>query len=202
MDVPDGRLLSSNVMQQECPVSIKCSVFVAASVDGFIATQDGGLDWLERPEFSATPMKGLSYAEFISSVDCLVMGRKTFEKVMSFEKWPYEGTPVVVLSRSQTQVPAGLEGKVEFRSGSPHEIIDCLQNDKRNHLYIDGGVTIQKFLEANLIHEITITRIPVLLGKGIPLFCASGTSHVLKLVGAAISESGIVQERYAVEGVA
>lgn len=183
-------------------MATKCSVFIATSVDGFIATIDGGLDWLERPEYSAVPMKGVSYADFIKNVDALVMGKNTFEKVLTFDRWPYEGTPVVVLSSTLTTVPFHLASSIRLVSGTPQEIVDRLQAEGKRHLYIDGGITIQRFLQAGLIDEITITRIPVLLGRGLPLFGNSGVKQQLKLLEAVASDSGIVQERYKVENVA
>lgn len=183
-------------------MTIKCSTYIAASVDGFIATPDGGIEWLERPEYSAVPMRGLGYDEFIATVDGLVMGRKTFEQVLRFGSWPYKGTPVVVLSSTGVTVPPHLVDAVSLESGAPQEVVDRLEKAGMRHLYIDGGVTIQRFLEAKLINEMTITRIPVLLGAGLPLFGNTGPVQRLKLLEAVASESGFVQERYKVESVA
>lgn len=176
----------------------KCSVYIAASVDGFIARLDGGIEWLDKAEYSATPTMGLSYEEFISTVDAIVMGRHSFEKVLSFGFWPYEGMPVVVLSSRPLPVPAELMGKVRQASGDPHTIIANLAQEGMQHFYIDGGLTIQQFLAAKLINEITITRIPVLLGSGIPLFGKTFSTQELTLLQAVVSENGFVQERYAV----
>lgn len=182
-------------------MTIKCSVYIAASVDGYIATLDGGIEWLERPEYSSSPMKGLSYEEFISTVDALVMGRNTFEKALTFGAWPYEGTPVVVLSSADVTIPAHLGDAVRHESGEPIEIIERLAKAGMRHLYIDGGVTIQRFLKDRLIGELTITRIPVLLGAGLPLFGGAGPEQRLRLLEATASDNGFVQERYKVENV-
>ncbi|PAU75416.1 dihydrofolate reductase family protein [Halomonas salipaludis] len=182
-------------------MTIKCSVYIAASVDGFIATPDGGVEWLEKPEYSAVPMEGLSYDEFISTVDALVMGRNTFEKVLTFGAWPYEGTPVVVLSSAELAIPEHLGDAVRHESGEPKEIVERLAKAGMRHLYIDGGVTIQRFLKDKLINELTITRIPVLLGAGLPLFGDAGPEQKLKLSQATASDNGFVQERYIVENV-
>jgi dihydrofolate reductase len=182
-------------------MSITCSVYIATSVDGFIATLEGGLEWLERPEYSAVPIKGLSYQEFIEGIDGIVMGRKTFEKVLSFEEWPYQGISVFVLSASRTVVPAHLQGKAEFIHGTPEQVVQALRARGMRHLYIDGGLTVQGFLKANLVHEMTITRIPVLLGEGIPLFGKLDSPIILTLVEVSVSDSGIVQERYKVRSV-
>lgn len=177
-------------------MGIKCSVYIATSVDGFIATSEGGLEWLEKPEYFAVPMKGLSFSDFLSTVDGLVMGRKTFEKVLTFGHWPYEGTPVVVLSSNEIEIPSHLANAVRLESGMPQEILERLATAGCRHMYIDGGITIQRFLKAKLINEITITRIPVLLGSGLPLFGNTGAEQKLKLLEAVASDNGFLQERY------
>lgn len=182
-------------------MTVKCSVYIATSVDGFIATPDGGIEWLAKPEYSASPIRGLSYNDFIATVDGLVMGRKTFEKVLSFDNWPYQNTPVIVLSSTHLTIPPHLLEAVSLDSGTPQEIIARLEKAGMRHLYIDGGTTIQHFLEAKLINELTITRIPILLGAGIPLFGNKGSMQNLKLLETIASESGIVQERYKIENV-
>lgn len=180
-------------------MTIKCSVYIAASIDGFIARPGGEIDWLLRPEYTPTEMRGLSYDDFISTVDAIVMGRHSYEKALSFDSWPYEKTPVVVLSSSGVKVPAHLSGKVRVEAGTPWEIVAGLAAEGKKHLYIDGGVTIQRFLAAGLIDEITITQIPILLGAGIPLFSAEGSEHPLRLIDSAASDNGFVQVRYAVQ---
>ncbi len=142
-------------------------VYIATSLDGFIATSDGGLDWLDEipnPEGS-----DFGYAEFMSGVDAIVMGRKTFEKVLTFGSWPYD-KPVFVLSKGIVDIPKELVGRVKTISGSPKELVNQLGELGHRNLYIDGGITIQGFLEDDLIDEMIVTRIPVLLGKGVPLF--------------------------------
>jgi len=142
-------------------------VYIATSLDGFIATSDGGLDWLDE---SPNPEEnGYGYAKFMSGIDALVMGRKTFEKVLTFGSWPYD-KPVYVLSNGKVMIPKTLETKVEVVSGTPKKVIAHLKKRGHQNLYIDGGVTIQGFLKEDLIDEMIITRIPVLLGNGIPLF--------------------------------
>ncbi|MFQ6676031.1 MAG: dihydrofolate reductase family protein [Fidelibacterota bacterium] len=115
-------------------------------------------------------LEGLSYDDFISTVDALVMGRNTFDKVLSFGRWPYEGIPVVVLSSRELDIPPHLKGAARAESGTPAELVSMLESEGRQHLYIDGGVTIQRFLQAGLIHEITITRIPVTARSRYPPF--------------------------------
>lgn len=179
--------------------TVKCSVYIAASVDGFIAGPGGDIEWLLRPEYSAAEMLGLTYDRFIATVDSLVMGRHSFEKVLTFEGWPYEGTPVVVLTSGDLAIPDELRDKVRVMSGTPREIVGRLADEGKRHLYIDGGVTIQRFLQAGLIDEITITQIPILLGDGIPLFGSIGVERPLRLIEAVSSDNGFVQVRYEVE---
>src|SRR5438093_9863078 len=167
---------------------MKASVFIATSLDGFIARPDGALDWL--PADGGEPH---GYTEFIATVDAIVIGRKTFETVLSFDAWPYERRPVVVLSTTLSAVTVPEGAVCEVMAGAPHEIVTRLAQRGMQHLYIDGGVTIQGFLDAGLIQRVTITRIPVLLGSGIPLF--GPLSHDIRLqhVATRSYSSGLVQ---------
>lgn len=177
-------------------MDFKCSVFIAASVDGFIARPDGDIEWLHKPEYETAELNGVTYERFIATVDALVMGRKTLEKVLSFPEWPYEGTPVIALSRQRLELPAHLEGKVEIMAGEVTSLVATLAERGMKHLYIDGGQTVQAFLQAGLVNELIITRIPVLLGQGIPLFGQVGSEHGLRHVGTHVSDNGFVQSRY------
>src|SRR4028118_842279 len=150
-------------------VSIKASVFIATSLDGFIARADGDLDWLSSGEGASTE-QDYGYQEFMDSVDTIVIGRNTFEPVLTFDTWPYSGKKVVVLSRRPSAVPPHLTDSVEWLSLPPQRLVERLAAQGAAHLYVDGGKTIQGFLSAGLIDELTITRIPVLLGTGVPLF--------------------------------
>lgn len=175
-------------------MGIKCSVYIAASIDGFIAKPDGDIEWLDR--FSTSELNGLSFNDFMSTVDTLVMGRNTFDKVLSFEHWPYEAIPVVVLTSRKLVIPEYLQSKVRVESGSPDKLLSKLESEGKRHLYIDGGNTIQRFLQARLIHEMTITWVPLLLGKGISLFDSFGTEIPLRLIATTTSKNGFVQVRY------
>ncbi|MFW6068800.1 MAG: dihydrofolate reductase family protein [Chloroflexota bacterium] len=177
-------------------MTIKCSVYIAASVDGFIAGPDGEIDWLHRPEYDAPEAGDYGYEAFISTVDALVMGRHSYEKVRTFEEWPYGEMTVVVLSSQMVEIPPALEGKVIAEQGAPQEIVARLEEKGVSHLYIDGGVTIQRFLRAGLIDQMIVTRIPVLLGRGIPLFGSVGTEIPLKHVRTESFENGFVQSHY------
>ncbi len=142
-------------------------VYIATSIDGFIADKDGGLDWLmETPN----PEKSdFGFSDFLKKVDGIIMGRNTFEKVLSFEEWPYS-KKVFVLSSTLIEIPENLVGKVHIIKGELTQILSDLNKKGFMNLYIDGGKTIQSFLKKDLIDEIIITRVPILLGSGIPLF--------------------------------
>src|SRR5947209_3540179 len=143
------------------------SVFVGTSIDGFIARPNGDLDFL--PEGGGEPH---GYHEFIASVDAIVLGRKSFEKVLTFDPWPYANKRVVVLSSRPVDVTSARGGIVEQMAGSPAEIVSQLAASGAHHLYVDGGTTIQAFLRAGLVQRLIITRVPVLIGDGIRLFGA------------------------------
>ena len=175
---------------------MKCSVFVATSLDGYLARADGGIDWLE--DASSETGEDYGFRRFFATVDALVMGRNTFEKVLSFEKWPYGDKPVVVLSSSLTQVPEDAPKTVEITSASPAELVQRLSARGAKHLYVDGGVTIQRFLQAGLIHSLTIARIPILLGSGIPLFGTLPGDVLLRHVRTQSYPNGLVQSEYEV----
>ena len=172
---------------------MRASVFIATSLDGFIARLDGGLDWL--PADGGEPH---GYDEFMATVDALVIGRKTFETVLTFDAWPYGTKPVVVLSTRPSELSAPAGAVCDFMNGTPHEIVTRLTQRGMKHLYIDGGLTIQGFLEAGLIQRLTITRIPVLLGSGIPLF--GFLSHDIRFdhVATRSFPSGMVQSEYVI----
>jgi dihydrofolate reductase len=142
-------------------------VYVGASLDGYIATADHGLDWLT--EVPNPVGDDLGFADFMADMDALVMGRKTFEVVLSFGDWTYS-KPVFVLSKSTITIPQNLQGKVESVGGELEALVQELNRKGYGNLYIDGGATIQSFLRADLIDEMIITTLPVLLGDGIPLF--------------------------------
>jgi dihydrofolate reductase len=171
------------------------SVFIATSVDGFIARPNGDLDWL--PAEGGEPH---GYNEFIAGVDAIVIGRKTFETVLAFPAWPYGDKRVVVLSSRPFDLSAVVGGVVEQMSGPPAEIVARLAASGAPHLYVDGGVTIQGFLRAGLIQRLIITRVPVLLGDGIPLFGALPRDVRLRHVATRHYPSGLVQSEYHVIG--
>ena len=172
---------------------MKASVFIGTSLDGFIARQDGGLDWL--PTDGGEPH---GYDEFIASVDAHVIGRKTLETVLTFGGWPYGKKPVFVLSRTLSRLKLPPGAVCELMAGTPHEIVTRLEQRGLKHLYVDGGVTIQAFLDAGLIQRLIITRIPVLLGSGMSLFGPLSRDVRLRHVATRSFPSGLVQSEYAI----
>jgi len=170
---------------------MKASVFIATSLDGYIARLDGSLDWL--PGDSVEPH---GYDEFIETVDAIVIGRKTFETIAGFPSWPYGTMPVVVLSTTVSEVSAPDSAVCSVMSGAPAEIVAALEQRGMKHLYIDGGETIQGFLQAGLIQRMTITRIPVLIGIGIPLFGPLSPDVRFEHVMTRSFPSGLVQSEY------
>ncbi|MCJ7715583.1 MAG: dihydrofolate reductase family protein [Anaerolineales bacterium] len=174
---------------------MKVSVYIAASIDGYIARLDGDVNWLNEAENSGG-QEDYGYKEFSNSVDCMVMGRKSYEMVLSFLVWPYEGKRVIVLSKSLKDIPEESIGKIELYSGEPKQLVNKLKDKGCKHLYIDGGKKIQSFLKEDLITDITITKIPILLGEGIPLFGKTGRDIKLKHVKTKTYKNGFIQSTY------
>jgi dihydrofolate reductase len=169
---------------------MRASVFVGTSLDGFIARVNGDFDFLESG--GAEPH---GYDEFMATVDALVIGRKTFETVLTFGQWPYGEKPVFVLS-THPLAPAPPGAVVEHMSGEPAEIWSQLAARGIQHIYVDGGITIQQFLRAGLIQRLIVTRVPVLIGSGIPLFGALEHDIVLQHVATRQYAGGLVQSEY------
>jgi dihydrofolate reductase len=167
------------------------SVFIGASVDGFIARANDDLDFL--PPGGGEPH---GYNEFIASVDAIVIGRKTFEKILTMGAWPYGDKRVVVLSSRPVDLSAAAGGVVEQMAGPPAQIVSQLAASGCHHLYVDGGITIQGFLRAGLIQRLIITRVPVLIGDGVPLFGPLPRDIRLRHIATRHYPSGLVQSEY------
>ncbi|MDX2272899.1 MAG: dihydrofolate reductase family protein [Cyanobacteriota bacterium] len=177
-------------------MDIQSSVFIATSLDGYIARLDGSLDWLDRANQAVPPGEDFGYADFLNSVDILVMGSHSFAKVLSFAEWPYPTKPVVVLSHRPLTVPSTLATSVRVSAQSPDDLVKELAQQGAKHLYVDGGLVIQSFLRAGLIDEITITLIPVLLGAGKPLFGSLPQDLPLQHLATTVYDCGFVQNKY------
>ena len=177
---------------------MKCSVFIATSLDGFIARSDGGIDWLDEANRAVPQGEDCGYARFIATVDAIVMGRSTFELTQTFDSWPYGSMPVVVMSRGRVAVPDELSTVVSASNEPVRELVSRLAGEGKQHLYVDGGQTIRSFLAEQLIDEITITVVPVLIGVGRPLF--GPLPHDLRLIRVSTRayDFGFVQSLYRV----
>ena len=183
---------------------MKCSVYIATSADGYIATPDGGVDWLHTAGNLEADMgsEDMGFQSFMDSVDCMIMGRKCMEMISSMnltpEQWPYGDIHIVVLSNTIKSPPVNMNGKVDMFSGQISDLVQKLEGLGLKHAYIDGGSTITSFLNLKLIDEITITRVPILLGDGIPLFGKINQSVKLENSEASAFPNGFVQVKYSV----
>lgn len=169
-------------------------VFIATSLDGFIARADGDIGWLlERDD----PAEDHGYDSFIADKDVIVMGRGTYESMRDVRPWPYT-RPVLVLSATLTQgdVPKELSEEVRVMDMSPAQVMEFLETEGKRRVYVDGGLVIQSFLRAGLIADMVITTVPPLLGQGRPLFGALPGDVPLVHEGTESFPSGLVQSCY------
>lgn len=184
---------------------MKCSVFIATSVDGFIAKKDGSVDWLHTAGNSKAKMGNqadMGMNAYMATVDCMIMGRKCMEMIASMnltpEQWPYGNTKIIVLSNTLKEAPQNIKDKVVMYSGKLLELITNLENLGYKHAYIDGGTTIQAFINLKLINEITITKAPILLGEGIALFGKTAKEIKLENGKAIAFPNDFIQVKYTV----
>ncbi len=169
-------------------------VYIATSLDGFIATPNGGLDWLN--DIPNPDQSDYGFADFMAGIDAIVMGRKTFDIVAGFEPWAYD-KPVFVLSHSLKSLPASIQKcNVELIQGNPQAVVQQLHQHGFQNLYIDGGQTIRNFLDFNLVDDLIITRIPVLLGNGIPLFGILERNQIFSHLKTEIYNDTLVKSHY------
>ena len=184
---------------------MKCTAYIAASADGCIARPNGGIDWLET---AGTPEAGvgdgyIDFESFLSTVDCMIMGRKCMEKISSFdlspEEWPYGTLKVIALSNTRKTPPENLKDRVEMYSGDLIALLDKLEAEGHESAYVDGGVTIQAFLNLGRLDEIIVTQMPVLIGEGAPLFGKTVRDIALKNPRVVVCPSDHVQIRYQIE---
>lgn len=171
-------------------------IFIATSLDGYIAKLDGGIDWLLSRD---DPSEDHGYNEFIKDIDGLIMGRGSFEKALTFDPWPYT-LPVIVMSKSlnSKDLPGRLNGKVRVLDVAPSELMKSLEKEGWKKVYVDGGKIIQSFLRENLIADMVITTVPVLLGEGRPLFGSINKEVSLTHLQTTAFPSGLVQSAYKV----
>lgn len=172
---------------------MNCIVYIATSLDGFIATEDGGLDWL-----NAIPNptgNDYGWADFNNRIDAILMGRKTFDVVLAFDGWLYE-KPVHVLSSSLEAIPERLADKVTLHHGPIAAVLADLEGCGIKELYVDGGELISSFLREDLINEMIITRVPVLLGSGIPLFKDTGAEKAFTHLKTEVLNDALIKSHY------
>ena len=169
-------------------------VFIATSLDGYIARPDGDIDWLLARDDAS---EDHGYTTFIADKRAIVMGRGTYEKALSFDGWPY-AQPVVVLTRTLTQVPQALRGRVRFSDQAPSALMQEFAQQGIDRVYVDGGQVVQAFLRAGLVTDMVLTVVPVLIGAGKPLFGALTGDVSLALTGSRHFASGLVQSTYRV----
>jgi dihydrofolate reductase len=170
---------------------MKLTYYVAASIDGFIAKEDGDVSWLD--EFNISPEE-TGYEEFYASVDALVMGRNTYEMIVSFGGWPYGDKPVWVCTSGEVVAceACNLQSKL-----ASDELVKVAEEMGLKHLWLVGGGTLAaSFLEKSLLTNIIVTQIPTVLGGGIPLFASMGDSRLLSLESSTIVASQLVQNNY------
>lgn len=171
---------------------MKIVAYIGTSLDGFIARKDGEIDWLIQFDDQETNQ---SYTEFISDIDAIVIGRGTFEKVLTFPTWFYQ-QKVFVLSTQIKEIPDNLKEKVSILSMKPKELLLYLSDKGYTNIYIDGGKVIQNFLNENLLDELIITTVPVLIGDGIPLFGRLDHEIYLKHIQTNVLSNGLVKSHY------
>ena len=167
----------------------RCSVFIAVSLDGFIARRDGGIDWLSIVE---RPGEDYGFARFFAEVDALIVGRRTYDTALGFPSWPYAGKRCVVLAHDP---PPARHGE-RFHAGAPGPLLAELHADGVRRVYVDGAAVIRLFLREDLIDDLTLSIVPVLLGDGIPLFDGSVPARTLRLAASRGFPSGLVQISY------
>ncbi|MFZ0097905.1 MAG: dihydrofolate reductase family protein [Gemmobacter sp.] len=171
-------------------------IFIATSVDGFIARENGDIGWLlERDD----PAEDHGYDTFIADKDVIVMGRGSFDSVRHITPWPYD-RPVLVLSStlSESDLPPELAGKVRISPKTPVDAMAMLQAEGRRRAYVDGGQVVQAFLRAGLIADMVVTQVPVLLGAGRRLFGTIPSDIPLVHQATRCFPSGLVQSHYRV----
>jgi dihydrofolate reductase len=172
-------------------------LYIAASLDGFIAREDGSIDWLK--EYENNPGTDYGYSEFYSSIGTVLMGRKTYEQVLGFGDWPYEGKKSYVFTRKKDSLHR--ENNVEFVSGELRQLVHQLKGSAEQDIWLVGGSQLIKaFLEENLVQDLIIFIVPIILGSGIPLFDRVGKQIKLRTTGIEKYENGLVRVDYEVQG--
>jgi len=173
------------------PRGMKTIVYIGTSLDGFIAKRDGDIGWLTEFEDAVRN----DYEEFIGTIDAVLMGRGSFEKVLTFPAWPYE-KKVFVLSTGRPTIPGHLKERVTVLSMKPRDSLKTLSMEGFTNIYVDGGKVIQSFLREDCIDEMIITRVPLLLGNGIPLFGELDRDLRFEHLETKLFPNGLVRSHY------
>ena len=178
---------------------VKVSVYIGTSLDGFIARENGDIDWLDKANQKVTPGEDFGFHKFLESINLIVMGRKTFEQVVSFDIWPYKDNKLIVLTSKNFEIPEKLRKTVTISNTLiPEELIKELSDKSVDHIYVDGGIVIQEFLSARLVDEITVTIVPILIGKGKSFSGLLPEDLDLQHLKTTVYEFGFVQNKYKV----
>ena len=176
---------------------MKVSVYIGISLDGFIARENGDIGWLDKANQKVTPGEDFGFHKFIESVDLIVMGRRTFEQVASFDTWPYRDKKLIVLSSKKIEIPQKLKKTVTTSNTLfPNKLIKELSDQSVDHIYVDGGIVIQEFLLARLVDEITVTIVPILIGKGKSFSGLLSEDLYLHHLKTTVYDFGFVQSKY------
>ena len=176
---------------------VKVSVFIGTSLDGFIARETGDIGWLDAANTKVTPGEDFGFNSFLESVDLTIMGRKTFEQVITFNRWQYKDTKMIVLTSKNIEIPEKLKETVTISNiSSPKQLIRELFDQSINHIYVDGGTVIQDFLSARLVDEITVTIVPILIGKGKSFSRLLPKDLFLQHLKTTVYDFGFVQNKY------
>ena len=174
----------------------RIKLYIATSLDGFIAREDGSIDWLTEYENNSETDYG--YSEFYASIGTVLMGRKTYEQVLGFGDWPYGEKKSYVFTRQKE--PLRRENNVEFVSGDIGEFVRDLKENTEEDIWLVGGSQLIKvFLEENLVQDLIIFVVPIILGSGIPLFDRIGKEIRLTTGKVERYENGLVRLEYKVE---
>jgi len=166
------------------------SVFLGLSLDGCIAGPGGDLSFLDA--VATDPPEDTGYEALLRTADALVMGRTSYDTVAGFDPWPYEGKRTLVL----THRPLAPRVGIETRSGPLADILDALGNEGVAHVYLDGGDVVRQALAADLVDRLTLSWVPVVLGRGVRLFDGDLPTRRFKLEGTSQFPSGLAQTRY------
>lgn len=168
-------------------------VYVAMSLDGYIATSDGGVGWLD--EIPNPSGDDYGYAAFMKGIDALLIGRNSFEKLLTFDGWFYD-KPVMVASNSLEKIPDHLQEKAFLVRGSLEEVIQQVHDKGHDNIYLDGGMLVQSCLRADLVDQMILTQVPILLGEGIPLFGSLDQPLNFRLVSSVVFNNHLVQSHF------